>query len=142
MTLTRVLAVTSEIYPIIKTGGLADVAGALPAALKAHDVEMRTLVPGYPAVMRALPKAVDIRRWPGYFGGPARLDVTRSSSKDFTVPIRFPTGGSSIRPAGFEPATSSSGGIIKRLPKSLEIRFLYRCYVASVLFASVYVVLA
>ncbi|MCP3476365.1 glycogen synthase GlgA [Bradyrhizobium sp. CCGUVB1N3] len=73
MTLTRVLAVTSEIYPIIKTGGLADVAGALPAALKAHDVEMRTLVPGYPAVMRTLPQAEEIRRWPDYFGGPARL---------------------------------------------------------------------
>jgi starch synthase len=73
MTLTRVLAVASEIYPIIKTGGLADVTGALPAALKAHDVEMRTLVPGYPAVKRALRSADEIRRWPDYFGGPARL---------------------------------------------------------------------
>jgi starch synthase len=73
MALTRVLAVTSEIYPIIKTGGLADVAGALPAALKAHGVEMRTLVPGYPAVTRALAQAEEIRRWPDYFGGPARL---------------------------------------------------------------------
>ena len=34
MTSLRVLAVASEIYPIIKTGGLADVVGALPAALK------------------------------------------------------------------------------------------------------------
>ena len=50
----RVLAVASEIYPIIKTGGLADVAGALPLALRAEGVEMRTLVPGYPAVMDAL----------------------------------------------------------------------------------------
>ena len=32
MTPLRVLAVASEIYPIVKTGGLADVAGALPAA--------------------------------------------------------------------------------------------------------------
>ena len=46
MTSLRVLAVASEIYPIIKTGGLADVVGALPAALKAHGVETRTLVPG------------------------------------------------------------------------------------------------
>jgi len=29
----KVLAVTSEIFPLIKTGGLADVAGALPLAL-------------------------------------------------------------------------------------------------------------
>jgi hypothetical protein len=42
--------------------------------------------------------------------GTARLDVTRSLAKDFTVPIGLATGGSSVRPAGFEPATSSSGG--------------------------------
>ena len=73
MTSTRVLAVTSEIYPIIKTGGLADVAGALPAALKAHHVETRTLVPGYPAVIKALATANEVLRWPYFFGGPARL---------------------------------------------------------------------
>ncbi len=73
MTPVRVLAVTSEIYPIIKTGGLADVAGALPAALREHGVDMRTLVPGYPDVMRALAGAEEIRRWPDYFGGPGRL---------------------------------------------------------------------
>jgi len=55
MTSLRVLAVASEIYPIIKTGGLADVVGALPAALKAHGVETRTLVPGYPDVLKAFP---------------------------------------------------------------------------------------
>ncbi len=54
MTPIRVLAVASEVYPIVKTGGLADVVGALPAALKEHDVATRTLVPGYPAVLNAL----------------------------------------------------------------------------------------
>jgi glycogen synthase len=54
----KVLSVASEIYPLIKTGGLADVAGALPAALWPHGVEMRTLVPGYPAVMEKLQEAV------------------------------------------------------------------------------------
>jgi starch synthase len=42
----RVLSVASEIYPLIKTGGLADVAGALPLALAKESVEMRSLVPG------------------------------------------------------------------------------------------------
>ena len=46
----KVLSVASEIFPIVKTGGLADVAGALPSALKHESVEMRTLVPAYPAV--------------------------------------------------------------------------------------------
>ncbi|MGA8770079.1 MAG: glycogen/starch synthase, partial [Rhodomicrobium sp.] len=30
----KILSVTSEVYPLIKTGGLADVAGALPHALR------------------------------------------------------------------------------------------------------------
>ena len=50
----RVLSVTSEVYPLVKTGGLADVAGALPPALARRGIEMRTLLPGYPAVMARL----------------------------------------------------------------------------------------
>ena len=49
-----VLAVASEVFPLVKTGGLADVVGALPAAVKAHGIAMRTIVPGYPAVLAAL----------------------------------------------------------------------------------------
>ena len=47
-----VLSVASEIYPLVKTGGLADVAGALPLALAGQGMHVRTLVPGYPSVMR------------------------------------------------------------------------------------------
>jgi starch synthase len=50
----RVLAVASEAYPLVKTGGLADVVGALPAALAAEGVAVTTLLPGYPAVLAAL----------------------------------------------------------------------------------------
>ena len=50
----QVLSVASEVYPLIKTGGLADVAGALPAALSHHGITVRTLLPGYPAVMKKL----------------------------------------------------------------------------------------
>jgi starch synthase len=73
MTPLRVLAVASEIYPIIKTGGLADVAGALPIALRAYGVETRTLVPGYPDVMKVLPAAEVLFHWPNFYGGPIRL---------------------------------------------------------------------
>ena len=45
-----VLSVASEVAPIVKTGGLADVVGALPAALAPHGWDMRVLVPGYPGV--------------------------------------------------------------------------------------------
>jgi starch synthase len=50
----RVLFVTSEVFPLIKTGGLADVSGSLPSALQHIGVDIRILVPGYPAVLNKL----------------------------------------------------------------------------------------
>ena len=47
----NILSVASEVFPLVKTGGLADVAGALPLALEKSGVRMRTLLPGYPSVM-------------------------------------------------------------------------------------------
>lgn len=46
----RVLHVCSEIYPLLKTGGLADVAGALPVAQAKSGCDARVLVPGFPAL--------------------------------------------------------------------------------------------
>lgn len=50
----RVLQVSAELFPLLKTGGLADVAGALPAALAAAGAEPRLLVPGFPAIRDVL----------------------------------------------------------------------------------------
>ncbi|MSP86239.1 MAG: glycogen synthase GlgA [Methylotenera sp.] len=50
----RVLFTTSEVFPLIKTGGLADVSGSLPSALKNLGVDIRILVPGYSAVLNNL----------------------------------------------------------------------------------------
>ncbi|MGE5503515.1 MAG: glycogen synthase GlgA [Actinomycetota bacterium] len=47
----RVLFVSSEVFPLIKTGGLADVSGALPIALHRSGVDVRVLMPGYPEAM-------------------------------------------------------------------------------------------
>lgn len=52
----RVLFVTSEVAPLIKTGGLADVSAALPAVLLGMGIDIRVLLPGYPAVLKALGK--------------------------------------------------------------------------------------
>ena len=49
----KVLSVTSEIYPFVKTGGLADVTGALPKSLQIFGIRTITLVPGYPALLPA-----------------------------------------------------------------------------------------
>ena len=69
----RVLSLGSEVYPLVKTGGLADVLGALPSALAAEDVAMRVLVPGYPAVMAKLGDARPVLDIPDLFGGAARI---------------------------------------------------------------------
>jgi starch synthase len=69
----RVLAAASEIFPLVKTGGLADVVGALPGALSRHGVEVRTLVPGYPAVLSALGRPEEVAPLPNLFGGAGRL---------------------------------------------------------------------
>lgn len=50
----RILFVTSEAYPLVKTGGLADVSGSLPAALRDLGHDVRILIPGYPAVLDKL----------------------------------------------------------------------------------------
>ena len=85
MTRTEVLAVVSEIYPLIKTGGLADVAGALPAALKPEGVAVRTLVPGYRAVLGRLRKAETVHAFEGFFGGGARLLASRTAGLGLLV---------------------------------------------------------
>jgi starch synthase len=78
----RVLSVASEIFPFAKTGGLADVAGALPAALKHEGVEMRSLLPGYPAVLAALGSAQEILHFDDLFGGRARVLAGRVFALD------------------------------------------------------------
>jgi len=86
--MTKVLSVTSECAPLVKTGGLADVAGALPAALKQKGVHMRTLLPGYPAVMAAVAK-VDTPKsvvcFDALFGGPAKVWEVQVAGLDLLV---------------------------------------------------------
>ena len=48
----KVLLAASEVHPFAKTGGLADVAGALPRALAELDVEVAVCLPLYPKVRR------------------------------------------------------------------------------------------
>lgn len=67
----KVLFATSEIAPLIKTGGLADVSGALPAALRAIGVDVRVLVPGYRQVTTQLPQYKIIATFDALAGFPA-----------------------------------------------------------------------
>jgi starch synthase len=81
----KVLSVASEIFPLIKTGGLADVAGALPAALKPKGVEMISLLPGYPAVMAALEDSAPVYLYQNLYGGAAGLVRGKAKGLDVFV---------------------------------------------------------
>ncbi|MFC0323922.1 glycogen synthase GlgA [Gallibacterium melopsittaci] len=52
----KVLHICSELYPLIKTGGLADVMGALPFAQQAEGMDVRVVLPMYPTVAEKLPQ--------------------------------------------------------------------------------------
>ncbi|NNU80988.1 glycogen synthase GlgA [Halovulum dunhuangense] len=80
-----VLSVASECAPLVKTGGLADVAGALPAAMAGQGWRMRTLIPGYPSVMAQLDNASVHWEAAELFGGPARLWGGRVAGLDLIV---------------------------------------------------------
>ncbi len=72
----NVLFVSPEVYPLVKTGGLADVTGALPLALGSLGADVRVLVPAYrglldhPALTSGRELLADI---PDLFGGPAQV---------------------------------------------------------------------
>lgn len=82
----RVLVVASEVYPLVKTGGLADVAGALPAALRERGIDARILVPAYPGVAERLEERGTARALGDVLGvGPSRLVEGRMP--DSGVPV-------------------------------------------------------
>lgn len=73
MSQPRVLLVTSEAVPLVKTGGLADVIGALGAALNAQSVDATILLPGYPAAIEGAIGLKKIADLPGLPGGDGEL---------------------------------------------------------------------
>jgi starch synthase len=79
----RVLFVSSEIYPLTKTGGLADVSAALPAALAELGFDMRLVMPAYP---QAIERAERL-------GRPIRLDGIPGTDEARIVPARTPDSG-------------------------------------------------
>jgi starch synthase len=81
----RVLSVAAEAFPLIKSGGLADVVGALPAALARESVTVRTLLPGYPQVMAAIRGAEAVHTFADLHGGPARVLAAQVSNSDWFV---------------------------------------------------------
>src|SRR5262249_17241138 len=77
----RVLHVTAELYPWVKSGGLGDVAAALPPALTALGVATRLLLPGFPGFLDAFPGLTDVARLPTPFA-PERVRVSLARLPD------------------------------------------------------------
>ena len=66
-----VLFATSEVAPLVKTGGLADVAGSLPAALMHAGLDVRVLVPGYRQLLDAVKSRGKLTSFPALGEMPA-----------------------------------------------------------------------
>lgn len=68
-----VLSVASECAPLIKTGGLADVVGALPGAMAPLGWRLRTLIPAYRGLAQKLENPVEVWSSPDLYGGEGRV---------------------------------------------------------------------
>ncbi|ORM64806.1 glycogen synthase GlgA [Pantoea rodasii] len=68
----QVLHVCSELFPLLKTGGLADVVGALPQAQIAEGMDTRVLLPAYPDLRKGIPDTEIVAEL-STFAGPVRL---------------------------------------------------------------------
>jgi starch synthase len=82
----RVLHVAAEVFPLVKTGGLADVVAALPVALAEQGADVRLLLPGLPAVLDAVQGArtvIDI----GTCFGALRVKLLRGRMPGSGLPV-------------------------------------------------------
>ena len=59
----RLLFVASEVYPLVKTGGLADVAGSLPTVLRDQGMDVRILLPAYRDVLEITGALAEVARF-------------------------------------------------------------------------------
>ena len=82
----RVLHAASEVYPLVKTGGLADVMGALPQALSAQGAEVRLLLPGLPAIVDAVLERRRVCELGPLFGA-GRVTLTLGRMPGSGVPV-------------------------------------------------------
>ncbi|MGC6377878.1 glycogen synthase GlgA [Bisgaard Taxon 45] len=64
----KVLHACSELYPLLKTGGLADVMGALPFAQKEIGIDTRIVLPAYPTIKAGIPETTVVSEFDNFAG--------------------------------------------------------------------------
>jgi starch synthase len=81
----RVLFAASEVYPLVKTGGLGDVAQSLPNALQALGADVRIVLPAYRSVLAKL----DTMRVLGWLtlSGNREVRVLQAEDSHFACPL-------------------------------------------------------
>ncbi len=84
MPIERILFVTSEVHPLVKTGGLADVSGSLPVALRRLGQDARIVLPAYRSILEHHPDWTEVAPIPAAGTG-ARLLEGRLPGADVTV---------------------------------------------------------
>jgi len=95
----KVLQVGAEIYPLIKTGGLADVLGTLPQALCNQGADLRLLLPGLPGIIDAVLHAKKVCQIGPVFGAAsvtllrAQMPYTRVPAYVIDAPFLYRRGG-------------------------------------------------
>lgn len=82
----KILFASSEAHPLVKTGGLADVSGALPPALKALGQDLRLVLPAYGSIHKALgeiPKVAEFQV-PGL---PGMVGILQTELAESGIPV-------------------------------------------------------
>lgn len=74
----KLLFVASECAPFVKTGGLADVIGAVPKALAPLGIEARVLMPAYPALADLAASGQEVWAARDLHGGPVSVKAVRA----------------------------------------------------------------
>lgn len=82
--MSKVLYISSEAFPLIKTGGLADVAGSLPVALLKESQDVRLLLPAYPQVLDKITGS-KVRAESSYYNLPVEILETRLPGSNVIV---------------------------------------------------------
>ena len=89
----KVLYVCAELFPFLKTGGLADVGAGLPPALKALGCDVRLLMPGFPGLLAEATSLRTVAQLPAgrtpWGAGPAlpAADVALATLPGFELPV-------------------------------------------------------